>query len=813
MTKRCKPNLGVASLLASTSLFAIGGLVAAPAFAQDAAVEDDDAEARKLDPITVTATRRETDSQDTAVTLGVLSEDALDNLRIDNFEDYVSLIPGVNATGQGPGKQDVFIRGVTPGPATVRLAALGSEPSVAIYLDEIPISTAGRNIDLYATDLSRIEFLKGPQGTLFGASSQAGTLRLITNKPNLTEYEAGGVLDVSTTEGGEESHAIEGYVSIPIVKDKLAVRLAAYNAREGGFIDSIPATRQIPETNPGLQYVAFLFGGFVPPRETVNNDGIAKDDFNVSEFTGLRASVAYEINDDWDILVQHTDQSLETEGVYEFEPDLSTDDDLNVATFSPDEGSDDVALTNWTVNGRVGKLDLIYNGSFAERTFEGRTDYTNYSNGGPFIAYYLCAADFSSCGSPILSAESFFETERTIHEFRVSTDETNRLRAIGGVFFDDQTTIERTDFNYPASIGAGFQPNFPIPGAFASNPNVRAPGITFFNDFQRDREEFSLFGELAFDLTDQLTATIGARNYDIEIGLRGQSSAGSRLPGPEAAEGRNVDEILDGLVPTTLSDTIYKFNLSWTPQDDVLLYATYSEGFRAGGFNRNGGETDGTRTIPPFYESDDVKNYELGWKTEFFNNSLRFNGAVYFIEFNEIQQGLVDPTLSNIAFFDNVGDAEVTGLEVDAEWAATDELTLFGNMSILDTELTDFPDTPVAVAVVPIGSQLPFAPEFQSVIGGRYVKDIGDYSVFGQGIVAYNGERFNTLNAAFREQLDAYTEVNISAGISRDQWNVTVYADNVTNELGELGAGAPDGVFRVSPIRPRTIGVRLGVDF
>jgi len=179
-----------------------------------------------LEEIVVTATRRSESSQDVAIALQAISESKLEELRIDSFDDYVSLIPGVNASGQGPGKQEVFIRGISPGRTAVRIASLGSEPSVATYLDETPISYAGRNIDLYATDLQRIEVLKGPQGTLFGASSQAGTLRLITKKPEYNEFAAGVTVDASDTSGGEGSLSVEGYVNFPLVEDKLAARIA-----------------------------------------------------------------------------------------------------------------------------------------------------------------------------------------------------------------------------------------------------------------------------------------------------------------------------------------------------------------------------------------------------------------------------------------------------------------------------------------------------------------------------------------------------------------------------------------------------------
>jgi outer membrane receptor protein involved in Fe transport len=782
----------------TASLLALAMVTPVATFAQESSIST----SGTLEEIVVTATRRSESSQDVAIALQAISESKLEELRIDSFNDYVALLPGVNASGQGPGKQEVFIRGISPGRTAVRIASLGSEPSVATYLDETPISYAGRNIDLYATDFQRIEVLKGPQGTLFGASSQAGTLRYITNKPEFNEFAAGVTADISDTSGGEGSLSVEGYVNFPLVEDKLAARIAVYNSDQGGYIDNIAATRQIPLTNPG-------FGSTVPStRVTAENSAFVEDDFNDAEYKGFRASLKGQINENWDATLQYVSQSLETEGIFDYEPDVSSDDDLNAQTFSRDVGQDDVDLVSLTVNGAVGNLDVVYNGSYTERTFEGQTDYTGYANNGPFIPYYICTPGYDSCGNPTLFTTSFFDTERTVHEIRVASDGGNRLSFIAGVFFDDQQTIERTDFTYPASTLVGFQPNLPIPDAFASNPNARNPGVTFFNDFLNDREELSFFGSVSYDISDTVTATVGARNYSIDIGLRGQSSFNFRTPGPF---GNNVDQILEGQTPTELSDTIFKLNVSWDISDDALVYATYSEGFRSGGFNRNGGGGSGTVNIPFFFESDNVDSYELGWKAQFAENTVRFNGAVYYTDFTDLQQGVLDFSIDNSSFFDNVGDAEIKGLEFDLTWAATDKLNLFGSFSYIDSELVELP--PTITNIVPAGSELPYAPETQWTAGARYEHEFSNFTGYAQTVVAYTDERVSSLVEIARFPLESYTEVDASIGARMGNWNGSLYIDNVTDERGQLDIGAPDLIFRVNPIRPRTIGVRVSYDF
>jgi len=784
-------------LTVAIALALSNGLVQAQETSQneEKAVESE----RQIETIMVTSTRRSESQQSVPLAVQAISGSKLQQLGIDSFEDYVAMLPGVSSEGQGPGKQETYIRGVSAGRADVRLAGIGGEPSVAFYLDETPITTPGRNIDLYAVDLQRIEVLKGPQGTLFGASSQAGTVRLITNKPDLSDFRAGGEIGISSTKSGGISNKTEGFVNIPIVEDTFAVRIAGYNSTDAGFIDNPLATTTLPLTNPGL-------GGDVPSsRQVVSNSTLAKDDYNEATHRGMRLSAFWEINDDWDVLVQHTSQQLDIEGSFEYDPSISSDDDLNDTTFSPSVGDDEVNLTQWTVNGMLSGLEVIYNGSFTDRTFQGQTDYTAYIEVGPFVPYYICTyPGYDECFSPVMTTTEKFETQRSVHEIRVASSAENRFRAIGGVFFDDQKLNTLTDFTYAGSIAAGFSPNFPIPGVFTNTDgSARPAGVTFFNDFQTDREELSIFGELAYDVIDDVTVTVGARRYEIDIGLMGQSSNGQRASGPEAANGTNVDARLAGLTPATLSGTIFKGNVRWQVNADAMFYGTYSEGFRGGGFNR----AAGTGGIPATFDTDDVVSLEFGWKTSWLDNSLRFNGAIYNVDFSDLQQGVLDLSIANTSFFDNVGTAEINGAEFEIEWAANDYLDVFGSFSYIDSELTDIPDT--LVNITPVGSNLPYAPENEGVIGARFYQELGDFSVVYQGVFKWTDSRFNSLVSADRVELPSYNQLNLSATFGKEDYKATFFIDNATDTLGQVAAGSADNVFRVSPTRPRTVGVRL----
>ncbi|MGI9288514.1 MAG: TonB-dependent receptor domain-containing protein, partial [Pseudomonadales bacterium] len=495
------------------------------------------------------------------------------------------------------------------------------------------------------------------------------------------------------------------------------------------------------------------------------------------------------------------------EGVWDYDPRLG---DLNSESFAPDEGDDTFDLTSWTVNGRVASLELVYTGSYLDRKVDEVADYSGYADSGPFIPYYICEyPGYASCGAPNLFLDQVYEVERETHEFRVSTDADKRLRGIIGVYVDDTETIERGNWNYPASIEQGFAPNAPISTATSTDTSTRNPGVTFFNDFTRGKEEISFFGELAFDITDSLTATVGARRYDIDLSLVGSSNFGVR--GVDRDAGNNVDEVLADSSPADFQDTIYKANLRWQITDDIMIYGTWSEGYRPGGFNRNGGASvvpDVPPFVPDFYESDELTNWEFGWKTSLLGGSLRFNGAAYFLQWDAMQIGTLDFAFSNLAFINNGPDAEITGVEIDTIWAATDNFTFFINISYNDSELTEVP--PNIVNLLEEGSSLALAPELQYVLRSRYEWELSDGAgAFAQLAYRYTDDTISAIVVVDSFEQDSYSIVDATLGYTRDDWTITLFGDNLTDELADIFISNEDDIIKNTPNRPRTFGLRF----
>ena len=797
--------------------------------------------ATEIEEVIVTATKRASSAQEIPVTVNVLDETTMDDVAIGNFDDYVRHLPNVSSASVGPGRATVYIRGMAVQPITVLLSgAQGTTPNVALYLDEQPVTAPGRNLDVYATDIQRIEVLPGPQGTLFGASSQAGTIRLITNKPQVDAFATGADVTMSNTKDGDMSTAIEAFINIP-VNDRMAVRGAFYSVSEGGYIDNVLGSFT---TDPAINPLSTASASAVR-YEAANNGALVESDFNDSYYKGARISGSYALTPDerWmledvDVLVQHTTQELGSDGVFDFDPEVG---DLDVNRYFPDRLSDEFGLTSWTVSGRAGALDLMYTGGYLDRKVEQMVDYTGYNNSGAWISYYTCTYSNPAyvvnygvdsrfitpggreCLDPVKGAILHQSQERTTHEFRFTTPEENRIRLTAGVFIDEFEIETQDDYLYEASTDLGFVPNAPIAAAAQVNASTRAPGITFFNDIRRTEEQVAFFGEVSYDLSDKVTALIGMRRYDLEIDFEGSSNFGDGIfqgsPGVGVTnQDRGRDYDVNGghsKDPREFDDIITKFTLSYTPKDNVLLFATISEGYRPGGWNRGGGIPSVNPAFPTVtanYNTDDVDNIEFGWKATLADGSVQLNGNVYFIEWTNMQVTRFDPqNVSILTFVENAADADIKGVEADLIWNVDENWTINAAISINDTELTDVYGQAVELAA--IGSQLPLMPDLQTTIRARrdWVTDEG-YEAFVQLGLQTGSDSYSSLVAVNRRDQDAYATVDLSMGVSRDEWSAGLFIENLTDERVDQYINNQDDIMRVTTNRPLTISLRVSYD-
>jgi outer membrane receptor protein involved in Fe transport len=821
---------------------------------------------RTLEEIIVTATKREQSLQDVPVAVTALSGAAIEQLGISNFADYVLQLPGVTAGGSGPGQNTVYIRGVastTPNLSTAGVAGLA--PNVAFYLDEQPLSQPGRNLDVYAADLQRIEVLSGPQGTLFGASSQAGNVRMITNKPDTSDSYGSLKVGTSSINKGDSSSNIELMFNFA-ASDTLAFRGVFYVDNQGGWINNVSGTQDLSDSGrfrpvgtmrangipvnanrAGFQSTADLSGvTFL----SATNSALAKEDFNDSRYAGGRIGVSWDVTDNWSVLATYQHQDIDSDGVFFADPNLN---DLEIQRYSDDSISDVFDNVSWTLKGLIGELEVVYTGAFTNRETDQIIDYTDYLFVGQYLPYYLCdgsvtypgGAPSGTCQAPNLFVDSRTETDVINHEIRIATDASRRFRVTAGAFFQDLELTEVNDFTYPQSVNAisfdgvttGFGPNYPLTNTsvtgvignaqegYFSDPGPFPAGVIFRNDVLRTDEQFGVFGEASYDFSDQFALTVGARYYDIEVDFEGSANSSFFNFGAATdaqAFGTNISAQFApnntvGAPDTASTDgVIFKVTGSWTPNDDQLYYLTWSEGFRPGLLNRPGGAQNGAGTfaVPFALDTDDVTNIELGLKAEFLDNSLRFNGAVFFIDIERLQTTIFDPSITNLFFSDNAANAEVTGFEGDFVWLpqSLDGLTVSGAISFLDTEITDVltPTNDVAV-----GDELAFAPEMQGNLRVRYEWDFGSTGFVAHVMpnVSWSSDSFSDIISINRDRMDNWFIAGVTAGLTSDTWSAELFVDNIWDERAEVARNFINDRQRVTYSRPRTIGVRLNFDF
>ena len=804
-------------LTQSISMALVGSVVAAtvvvPAQAQDdnsVAAED----SAMLEEVLVTAQKREQSLQDVPISIQVLGNRQLENLNVRGFEDFIDFLPTVSYTsGGGPGFAQVYMRGIASGGDGNHSASM---PSVGYYLDEQPVTTINQVLDIYMYDIARVETLSGPQGTLYGQGSQSGTIRIITNKPVIGESLGGYDVEANFTKSGDPGYNLNGFWNFPL-GERAAIRLVAWHEKSGGFIDNVLTTMHFPG----------------PQSNTIDNSSFTKKNFNEAKTTGLRALLKIDLNDNWSITPGIIVQNADVDGEWAHNPEFFGD--LETGKLWPPTGTDDWYQASLTLDGSIGDVDVVYAGAYLDRQQDYQYDYSDYTEYWAYYQAYYSASepwcvyynDDGECaiGTQYVDAENEFT--RQSHELRFQSAQDQRFRWIGGLFYQKQEH--------------NFDLQWTVPDSAVANSVVEGGNVVWQTyQIREDRDE-AIFGELTFDFTEKLTGTFGARYFEYKNSLYGfngflRHCTGQYIDGefveiPEEDGGeiqypcfdtRVLDDVAKG------NDWAFKGNLEYRIDDDKLIYVTYSEGFRAGGVNR--ARVEGI----PKYEPDFVTNYEFGWKMTLADGAVRFNGAVYILDWDDFQFGFLDFTVSNLTIVQNVGNSRTKGVEWDLNWAVNDNniLTFAGsyNDAKLETDfwrtkdLEEAGDPPNA----PKGTPMPYVPKWQLTGIWRSNFDIGTIPSFFQAAVAYTGTRWNdldTLNVPARRKMDDYTLVNLSAGIEKDNWTLSFYLKNLLDERAEIdiedpGYGGlpnlqrpPGHKWTTTTNRPRSFGIQFSQRF
>ena len=839
----------------------------------------------ELQEVIVTANRREENLQNVPMTIQVLTGETLSRLNATTFDDFVKYLPAVTAQGVGPGQNNIYVRGLGSAAKGMQSSGvIGSFPSVAVYLDEQSAQLPNRNLDLYTADLERIEILEGPQGTLFGAGAEAGVVRYITNKPKINVTEAIVNAGYATTAHGGGSSNLDAIINIPLIADKLAVRGVIYNEKRGGYINNIPATFARADTDIGVRYA---FGGQVPANSLViNNFNIAGKDINPVTYSGLRVEALYQFNEDWNALLAQSYQNMEADGVFaemaanslgEPQPDLS------VQLYNPSYDKDKFENAALTINGRVGALKLIYAGSYLVRNVDQAQDYTNYAR-ATYAVYYQCVKptpnpSTAQCFTP---SSTWHDQERNTHqshELRVSTPGDWRIRGIGGLFYENYQIQEQADWFYLTALpyfrpigpptgyytlnGSPLQPNgtlamfnsqqgtlvfVPAP-ATSNNPNVRPLGDAFFDDITRGYTQKAAYASVDFELIPKtLTLTAGTRYSSTDNSEVGSSvgSAGCQLINNPMAPSPCLNRVVVNLNAEKLDRTFSGFksraNLSWRVAEDALLYYTWSQGFRAGGFNRapfpaalNSPQAAAQASIhggwvaPVNFAPDSLTNNELGWKTMWMDRRIQWNGAIYQEDWDQTQIG----GAIGLGVTLNGGNYRVRGVETSAVARVAAGLTFEAGGAWNHSELVKQATflwrdgTPIDFSALQLpnpggglGSPLPGAPPFQGNMRTRYEFALNGYDAFAQinavhqlHSLATNYYSLDLQGNSTAYDLPAFTTYDGALGIGKDAWLVQVYGENLSDTRAQLYANYSQWYKAITVSRPRTIGLRFSYKF
>ena len=914
MKPSTKVSRAVAAILSAHAAQAV--------FAAEPAGETPSASSGALQEVIVTANRRTENLQDVPIAIQALTGETLKQLNVATFDDYVKYLPNVTASSNGPAQGQIYMRGLaTTQDGSQSSGATGSFPNVAVYLDEQSAQLPGRNLDIYAADIERIEVLEGPQGTLFGAGAQAGVIRYITNKPKINVTEANFTAGYATTAHGRDSNSFTGVLNLPVITDTLAVRAAIYNDSRGGYIDNVPGSFTRNPTDVGIAYffcpqtggtpptpgyAPYLNGagtciggngrtiispGVVPKAPTINNDNIQGRAINPALYKGFRLSGLYDINDNWNLLISQSYQDVHTDGVFSampFGPSGQVLPDLSVVQFNPSWNDDRFTNTAWTVDGRIHALKVVYTGGYLVRNVEQVQDYTNYAR-GKYADYYQCRlpgtpfagynsgvggyqkvnpADPGECFSPSTTFHVLERNTHQNHELRVSTPDDWRIRAIGGLFYEDFLVQDQSDWLYKTTpngiYGTSFNPLQAPASSSANNHKVRAESVAFYDDVQRGFKQKAIFASLDFELVPKtLTLTAGTRYYRMdtfEIGAKA-GSYGCRPGGIYSAAAvpnpcplaTNLDTIPVPAGNSAYSDTatgLHKLytgfksraNLTWKVTPDALVYGTWSQGFRPGGFNRGSGFVGGSSPlagvflVPIGFAPDVLTNKEIGWKTEWLEHRLQFNGAIYREDWKNVQIGIFDPGVTgNLTFTTNGPNYRVKGVETELVARVTQQFTVTGSASWNSSELVNSPTlldkngNPITIAN-PYGAQgspLAGSPPFQGNVRARYEWDFNNYNAFVQVAGTHQGHSYATTDRLSHElsttvgqvgpsiayDQPGFSTLDAAAGLAKEAWSMQFYGSNLTDKRANLFTNYNQWIRMTTVNRPRTLGLTVSYQF
>ncbi|MEP6343110.1 MAG: TonB-dependent receptor [Maricaulaceae bacterium] len=759
------------------------------------------ASAQVVDEIIVTATRRAESIQDIPVNISAVGGEQIAEQGFGDISELAAFVPGLNIADQGGRDGNrIVVRGLNAEPVENAVGQENGGGTVATYVGEIPLF-----VDLRLNDLQRVEVLLGPQGTLYGAGTLGGAIRYIPNKPDFS----GQLFEVRTgvysyTGGSGISHDTGFTFNLP-VSDSFAVRGSLDFQNDQGFIDNPFIVRGIGVSEPDPDF----------SNATEVSDNLVRiEDANTEEIFSGRIAARWQPNDALDATLTYYFQEGDFGGrnASSFRTDNIPSEEFEFGTRVPEPNERNSDLLSLEVTADLGFAELTSATGYATVEENGQRDQTDL----------LISLEYSYETFPTFTAFTFEDEETEIfsQELRLVSTGDGPLNWIVGGFYN------QNEFN---NLTSEFTPGF---GVFADFDRQDLNDLEFFQADRNHLEEKAVFGEIGYDITEAWSVTGGIRVYDFDL----ETANLTEFPFFTDAASFNPFPLSDIENQLTLAEnqsgsgTLFKFNTAYKFGGGNTVYATFSQGFRVG--RSNSGATCTDADIAAFAsgadpeqglclflpgqqfsadpadiavldengaEDDTTDNYEIGFKTTWLDGAVRLNGAVFFVEWNDPQ---VSATSINagVPITVNAESAESKGFELDGSWRVTDRFNLRGNFSFTDAELTA--DVPGLVTTINApgfgttieagqdGDRLPGSPRTQFSVFGDYEHPLsngnalivnGGYSWQGD-VLSFVGERGGSFT------LPSFGRANVSVGYKADNWDFTLYSDNIFNDFSETSA-------------------------
>ncbi len=766
-------------------------------YSQAASAQDEQKD-NALEEIIITATKRAESIQTVGLSVTALQGADLQARGVSEFADYAISIPNLSfgATDDGVlANRTITIRGIE------------GLNTTSFYIDDIPLD---ESIDPLVLDVERVEVLRGPQGTLFGARGLGGTIRVITKKPDFDEATVRFHSGLSTTKEGGTNYLFDAATNIPI-SDRIAARATAYYQYEEGIFDKIVG----PVSAPGVVVTAGTDGALVGDAPT------RLEDVDDREIYGGQFALRFDASDALTFNARIMYQRTELSGfpLTDFAIGgqtgaitLSGDDFTQERLFNIDEGGTD----EWV----QASLNINYEtdiGTFTSATgyFDRTTDESEDSS--EFISFTLLGPILQGAGlptQPTAIASPIFQSlefKTFAEEIRFVSDFSSAFQMTVGGFYQSTDDDEAFD---PPNIAPGFDAAFS--GFLGAPSGLTGTGdLIFASDTNVKIEELGLFGEFTYNLTDKLSATLGVRYFDTEVTtddvISGFAAGGLDIVSPT----------------TTQSEDGFNFKglIEYEANENIFLYASVAEGFRIGGTNGElpvtlgcpaqaealgFGSSDDTRT----FGSDSLVSYEAGAKTTWHGGRLTVNAAAFHVNFDNIQQRIL--LGCGFDFVGNIGAAKSTGFEFEISGRPDDHWFLQAAAGYTNARFTE-----TVPGIATDGDPLQQVPEwtFSATVDYETPASFGDYQWFSRSDFAYVDSSISTVvDSSSPRTRPSYAQLNTRLGIRNDRYEITLFVDNIFNEtavysdsrtLAAEAAGRP----RIVRNRPRTIGIDFRANF